>query len=79
MWRAIMPPRDPRTYAIIEAAMKVHRVLGCGFLEAQTINTLKATGIETGLLLNLGAKSLEHKRFVHSSKRSASDRGRADR
>jgi GxxExxY protein len=120
--------RDPRTYAIIGAAMEVHRQLGCGLLEAvyqealelelaarsvrfrpqlplpvsykgqqlkcsycadficfdeiiveikalakltgieesQIINYLKATGLETGLLINFGARSLEYRRFIRS-------------
>jgi GxxExxY protein len=117
---------DPRTYAIIGAAMEVHTQLGCGFLEpvyqealaiefttrnipfvrevklplaykgqpldtrycpdficftsvvvelkalqhtggteeAQVINYLKVTGYETGLLINFGARTLQHRRFV---------------
>ena len=36
--------------------------------EAQLINYLKATGMQVGLLLNFGAKSLQHERRVVSSK-----------
>ena len=37
-----------------------------GIEEAQLINYLKATGLKVGLLINFGAKSLEHKRFVYN-------------
>jgi GxxExxY protein len=34
--------------------------------DAQLLNELKATGYQRGLLLNLGARSLEVKRLVHT-------------
>ena len=37
-----------------------------GIEEAQLINYLKATGLKVVLLLNFGARSLEHKRFVYN-------------
>ena len=37
-----------------------------GIEQAQMINYLKATGLNVGLLINFGSKSLEHKRFVYS-------------
>ncbi len=42
-----------------------------GVEEAQLINYLKATGLKVGLLLNFGARSLEHKRFVYNLRESA--------
>ena len=125
--------KDPRTFAIIGAALEIHRVLGPGFLEAvyheglarelamrgipfrsevelpvfckgerpstvyrcdfvcydtvivevkalarltgveeaQVINYLKASGHSVALLLNFGARSLEHRRLVLSPMKSA--------
>ena len=37
-----------------------------GVEEAQVLNYLKATGLGRGLLINFGAPSLQHKRFVSS-------------
>jgi GxxExxY protein len=130
--------KDPRTHAIIGAAMEVHRQLGCGFLEpvyqealaielanqavpfrrevelpvfykgqklnasyradficfdeivvelkalaklggieeAQLINYLKATGLDLGLLINFGARSLEYRRFTNAPLNSVADDNR---
>jgi len=124
-----IPPRDDaQTFALIGAAMDVHREVGCGFHEpvyraayaielrrrgipfvaeagytiaykgemlpllyrvdflcfgeviveikalsglgsselAHVINYLRASGLQRGLLINFGARSLEHRRVVQS-------------
>ena len=50
-----------------EVVVEIKAISGVsGNEEAQLINYLKASGLKVGLLLNFGAKSLEHKRFVHN-------------
>lgn len=48
-----------------------------GTEEAQVINYLKASGLKKALLLNFGAKSLQHKRLVFNLRESAQSADKA--
>jgi hypothetical protein len=59
------------TYLIIGAAMEVHKIFGNGLLEAvyqkALEHELRLQNIsQVGLLINFGAKSLEHRRVVNT-------------
>jgi GxxExxY protein len=50
-----------------EVPVEIKAISGLTSLEeSKIINYLKATGLNTGLLINFGSKSLEHKRFIYT-------------
>lgn len=64
---------DPRTYAIIGAALEVLEIKARSVIgpadHAQIISYLAATKLQVGLLFNFGTPKLEHKRFVRTGTR----------
>ena len=56
---------DGQVIVELKAAKQLSEIDGI-----QVISYLKASGIETGLLINFGAKSLEYRRFVNSKRKT---------
>ena len=53
------------SYRIIGCMMKVHRELGCGFLEKVYQEALEREFIDEGILANFGETSLKTERFCN--------------
>ena len=67
--KSLMKTYQPDFVCFDEVIVEIKAISGLtGVEESQLINYLKATGLEVGLLINFGAKSLEYKRLIYTNK-----------